>query len=96
MSEDDDDVVVAEGPLFLFWKTQEHGGHALYAQWNGYTFDIYGDPEKSNWFGEAERLDDVDDWAWELLAFYERLPVAVGDHRSLEGGAKRSPRGGAG
>lgn len=80
MSDNDDDIVVAEGPLFLLWSTQELGGHALYAQWNGFTFDLYGDPEQKLWFGEAETLEDVDDWAWEVLAEHDRLPLAVADY----------------
>lgn len=80
MSDDDDDIVVAEGPLFLLWFTQDFGGQAIYAQWNGFTFDLYWDEAKSGWLGEAERLDDVNDWALDLLAFYERLPVAASDH----------------
>lgn len=83
MSEDDDDMIVAEGPLFLLWKTQDFGGHKLFAQWNGFTFDLYGDEEKTLWFGEAETLEDVEDWALELLAFYERLPVAANDPRRV-------------
>lgn len=79
MSEDYEDIVVAEGPLFLLWYTQEFGGHRIYAQWNGFTFDLYGDEGKELWFGEAERLDDVEDWALELLAFFERLPVGASD-----------------
>lgn len=85
MSERDDDIVVAEGPLFLLWFTQDFGGHKLYAQWNGFTFDLYGDEAKTLWFGEAERLDDVDEWALELLAFYERLGVDPSEARSRRG-----------
>lgn len=94
MSEDSDDIEVAEGPLFLLWFTQEFGGHALYAQWNGFTFDLYGDESKELWFGEAETLDDVDDWAFELLAFYERVPGDPADFRLLAG--SWGPPGGQG
>lgn len=94
MSDFDDDDEVAEGPLFLLWSTQEFGGHAIYAQWNGFTFDLYGDEGKELWFGEAERLDDVDEWAFELLAVYERLPVAASDYRTPRGGWGRPGRSG--
>lgn len=85
MSEVGEELQVAEGPLFLLWYTQDFGGHKIYAQWNGFSFDLYGDEGKTLWFGEAERLDDVNDWAFELLAFYERLPVAAGDYRVPRG-----------
>ncbi|AXH71897.1 MAG: hypothetical protein [Microviridae sp.] len=86
MDSDDDDIVVAEGPLFLLWYTQDLGGHKILAQWNGHYFDLYGDEQKTMWFGEAERLDDVDQWAWDLLVEYGRLPaIASGPHRSSDG-----------
>lgn len=92
MSDENEDIVVAEGPLFLLWYSQELGGHALYAQWNGFVFDLYGDAAKTLWFGEAETLEEPDVWAWELLAFYERLPVAADDNR-LAALTTRSGRG---
>lgn len=79
MSEWSDGEDVAEGPLFLLWGTAELGGLAIYAQWNGFTFDLYGDEQREAWFGEAERLDDVDEWALDLLAAYERVDCVPGD-----------------
>lgn len=63
---------VAEGPLFLLWYTAERGGHSLFAQWNGYTFDLYADAKRHEWLGEAETLEDPDDWALGVLAMAGR------------------------
>lgn len=71
----DDDIVVAEGPLFLLWYTQDYGGHKIFAQWNGFCFDLYNNEAKAVWYGEAERLDQVGEWAWELLASFGVAPV---------------------
>lgn len=78
---------LAEGPLFLLWNTTAFGGHSIFAQWNGFTFDLYGDIQREDWFGEVERVDDVADWALDLLAAYERLPFVPGDFARL-----RAPR----
>lgn len=75
MDIEQDDIVVAEGPLFLLWYTQDMGGHSIYAQYNGFTFDLYSDEAKTVWFGEAELVDDVAVWAWDLLVEYGRVPA---------------------
>lgn len=80
MSEYSDSGGLAEGPLFELWRTTKLGGHVIYAQWNGFTFDLYGDAQGEDWFGEVERCDDVELWAWDLLAAYERLPFVPGDY----------------
>lgn len=69
---------VAEGPLFLLWYTAEAGGRSIYAQWNGYTFDLYGDAERKDWLGEAETVDDPDDLALDLFWVIGRGVGTVG------------------
>lgn len=65
VSSDDDDY--AEGPLFLVAYVNEAGGKRLYAQWNGFTFDLYGDEQRTLWYGEAESLDDPVDLLMDVM-----------------------------
>lgn len=61
------------GPLIRIYSTNNCGGAAVYARWDGYVYELYSDEAMQDCIGEAEDIGDPDTWCWDLLVETGRL-----------------------
>lgn len=61
------------GPLIRIYSTNDCGGAAVFARFDGHIWELYADEAMHDCIGEAEDISDPDTWCWDLLLETGRL-----------------------
>lgn len=75
MSDDRQGGEVEPGKLRCIWRTNEFGGLALFARFDGYVWELYADEAGEDCIGEAEDISDPDFWALDALVEHGGIPA---------------------